>query len=272
MVGIRAAVLLVVAAGCVPRVRITVLDSADLQLPPELQTVSVVDLTGVPEGARAVAGFTRGFETAERRVITDGTPDAIVTLSAFDAQSDLQLEAQVAVRSSRVVLSWQLMDIHGVPLDEMAGSEVADRWLAARDADGASVLPSAEQTIAALAESSGVSYARRFRDGDTEIVRDTFVRGDPRLRFARFASQSGDWPRAMRLWTEVSRASDPALAARAHYDLAVGYEVEGEVRRALDHAHQAAALDDGPRFVRYRTALDQANGDQRPLRPSTRED
>jgi hypothetical protein len=272
VVGLRAAVLLVVATGCVPRVRITVLDSADLVLPPEIRTVSIVDLTDVPEGAAAVRGFTRGFETDEHQVISDGSPDAVVTLSAFDARSELSVEDAIAVRTSRVVLSWQLMDSGGRVLDEMPGSEVADRWLAARDADGSTALPSAEQTIASLAESSGVAYARRFRDEDAEIVRDTFVRGDPRLRFARFAVQSGDWSRAMQLWTEVSRASEPWLAARAHYDLAVGYEVEGQVRRALDHADRAAALDDAPRFLRYRTTLDRANGDQRPLRPATREE
>lgn len=278
MVGLRAGLVLATAlslvwcGGCASRVHFTVLDSADLVLPPEVHTVAVVDRTGAPEGAAAVAGFTRWFATPERVIVPAGPADLTVSVEGFDSSSELALEERVAVRTSRVALTWRLFDRAGTELDALVDVETADRWLSARDTDGATALPSAEETLLSLATSSGVAYARRFRAQDANFVRATYARGDPRLRFAQVAVRSGDWDRAMRLWTEVARESDPALAARAHYDLAVGYEVAGEVRRALDHASRAAALDDGERFARYEQALDRANGDQRPLRPATRED
>jgi hypothetical protein len=273
VVTLRAA-LAVALIGCAPKVHFTILDAADRVLPPDIRTIAVDDRTGVPEGTAATRGFTRWLATSDRFEVTDaGNADATVVIEGFDSESTLAVEDRLAFRSSRVVLTWRLVDRQGTLLDGVEEAATVDRWSAVRDEETAvAPLPTAEATIAALAESSGVAYARRLTAVSSSHSRDTYVRGDPRLRFARVAVRAGDWDRAMRLWTEVARSAEPAIAARAHYDLAVGYEVEGEVRRALDHLHQAAALDDGPRIARYRDALDRVNGDQRPLRPIAQEE
>lgn len=249
--------------GCLPKVHLTVLDSADLVLSPELRTITIADRTGVPEGAAAVAGFTRWMSGSPRFDLVDAAADVTVVVDGFEGESSLAVEEHATIRSSSVVLTWRLTDRAGTVLDALEHAATTDRWVVAGD----DPVPTAEETISALAESSGVAYARRLIAVDSTLVRDTFVRGDPRLRFARVAVNAGDWRRAIALWSDVARSEDPALAARAHYDLAVGYEVGGDVRRALAHVDQAAALDDGARIARYKDLLDRANRDQRPLRP-----
>ncbi|MEQ1508557.1 MAG: DUF6340 family protein, partial [Myxococcota bacterium] len=170
--------------------------------------------------------------------------------------------SDAAVRTTTVRVGFRLVGADGVVLDAVPDAVVADRWRGTDDRPA----PSAEATIDELAGSAGIAYARRLASVRVDVTRPYYVRGARGLREAHSAVVAGDWQRAVRLWSEVSGAAHPVAQARARYDLAIAYEVDGQVKRALDEVELALALDDDPRIARYRRQLADALAASRVLR------
>lgn len=227
--------------------------------------------------ARSNLGLDPGPEPlppgAVAKVLAAAEAQAVLSLEAFAAESMVEVTSEevaetvegrevtrtvfTAARATKVEATWRLYDDDGTVIDHLAGAGTTDSW----SATGATrelaeqALPPVRDAVGELAWGTGTSYGRRIAPWYADVVRDYFVRGDPRLADARRWVRAGDWKRAITTWSEVAAKGPSEIRARAEYDLAVAYEVKGQYRRALTHAEEAARLDPRRRIVRYRDVL-----------------
>ncbi|WMJ73395.1 DUF6340 family protein [Cytophagaceae bacterium ABcell3] len=93
---------------------------------------------------------------------------------------------------------------------------------------------------------SGVSYARRIAPSPARVMRFYFRKSqrDPYIKEAHQRILEGDWEGAMDDWYYVFEMSNKKKTiGRAAYNLAVGYEVLGDLETAKEWANEAISLN-----------------------------
>ena len=265
--------LVAMSIGCGPRVRLTVLDAPDIQLPADIRRVAIAT-DGSPEAEAARAGLATRLTSSPRihLVAAASEADATITVRPLHARTTLTDEAAgeewSATRTGEIGIGWALTDRRGETVDALQGVVVVDSWTeTGADAQRARAeVVGDEAATRALYWSAGAAYARRIAPMEDDIVRTIATGAHPQLREAHLAVLGGDWDRAIRSWRAVGPSAAPGVRARAAYDLAVAYEVRGEYRRALAELERALAIRSAPRWVRYRRALEATIAEQRMLR------
>ena len=279
--------LLVGTIGCAPSVRLTVLDAADVELPRDVLRVGLVsdvDPMHLPAGTRAaMEGFVARASDGSVGVVPGAASgvDAVVRLTALErgyasdgfTRTDVDPstgdteDVPVVWLDGWVKTSWVVEDPDGTELDRLEGVYTVERW-AREDGDTDVVMPSEDAALVELAFSAGAAYASRIVPIQASYQRQWFASGDPRLAASRLAVQAGDWRSAARWWREVESdpSSSPRVRARALHDLALYWEVRGNLHQAVLHIERAAAYHDNPRILRYRSVLRDQAARQRTLR------
>ena len=89
----------------------------------------------------------------------------------------------------------------------------------------------------ALSE-TGVAIALDFSDKISttwhEEQRNYFPKGDSQLKHAGQFIEGGDWKSAMVLWNDLAEnAKSKSIKSKAEYNIAVAYELEGDVNKAI---------------------------------------
>lgn len=261
-------------AACAPQVRLTVHHAPDVPLPAEVRSLSAAP-SATDEAAAAIAGFRDQLHasTGPGWIDDPAAADAVVRVVAGDVGSEVQRDelagTWTATRTARVGVSWELRARDGRVLDALDDVSVVDRWSSEADSPegAAAAVVDGEQAAASLYWSAGAAYARRIVPLEVDVTRRVTVRGDPRLRQGHYALRAGALDDAVRLWSEVARsAPSAAIRARALHDLAVAFEIRGDLHRALDHADRSLAARDTAGTARYREALARSVAAARTLR------
>lgn len=110
----------------------------------------------------------------------------------------------------------------------------------------------------------GGSYAMRLLPFKTRISRDYYVRGTNNFIVAKRLAQTGDWDGAAKLWEREIGNPDRKIAGRAHYNMAIINEINGNLTEAMDWASKSY-VDFGDRnalryldMLKYRFARNEA--------------
>jgi hypothetical protein len=200
--------------------------------------------------------------------------DALVALDAFDSDSVVTFDTHVeketdsngreltilmhdAVRDTNVVSSWRLYDARdGTVLDEMRDFRRGQSWSASArtQAAAAASLANIYETTQIVGATSGQVYGSRIAPLYIWVSRDYFGRGD--FKEARRYVQVADWDGAEQRWNELAKSSDPKIKGRALFNLALRYEVAGQLNRARKTAREAAVLLGTRHSRRYIDTLD----------------
>lgn len=102
---------------------------------------------------------------------------------------------------------------------------------------------------------AGQYYARRLLPSWTRITRDFYKRkGDAMERATRLADVN-KWENAMAIWEKLVEDPNNKIARRACYNMAIGYEVLGELELAYEWAQAAWAEHGEKRALDYSRAL-----------------
>ncbi len=105
----------------------------------------------------------------------------------------------------------------------------------------------------------GRAYASRLQPSHRRISRDYFVRGSHNFVVAKRRAQTGDWNGAAELWERETANTNPKIAGRAFYNMAIINEINGDLETAMDWASKAYT-DYNNRFaLRYLDALKYRN-------------
>jgi len=183
--------------------------------------------------------------------------DAIVALETFDSDFGLVKNVEEVEKVINYVV--QRVPVHNVDLHVRvnAGWRIYDNVtkqiidskvftdMKGYHAEGATPeealanLPSKRAVLNETGNFAGQMMAFRITPSWITIGRYYYVAGHPKFKEAKKYVKVGDWKKAVEIWTQLTRSSNPKIAAMAAHNMAVAAEREGLIDVALDWANKA---------------------------------
>lgn len=114
-----------------------------------------------------------------------------------------------------------------------------------------------KQAITVASNKMGTYYAQRILPIKTRVSRQYYVRGNDTFKIAKRRAQTGDWAGAAELWEQELTALKAKVAGRAHYNMAIYREIEGDLDGAIEYASKAYSDYNDRRALRYINVLKQ---------------
>ncbi len=90
-----------------------------------------------------------------------------------------------------------------------------------------------------VSRKAGEAFAMRLIPYRLRVTREYFVRGSDNFRVARRRAQLGNWDDAAELWQTETSNPKRKVAGRAHYNMAIISEINGDLPAATAWAHKA---------------------------------
>lgn len=109
--------------------------------------------------------------------------------------------------------------------------------------------------VVELSKNMGSSYALRLLPFRTRISRDYYVRGTDNFIIAKRRAQTGDWDGAAVLWEKEITNPNRKIAGRAHYNMAIINEINGNLVEAMDWASKSYSDYNDRNALRYLNTL-----------------
>jgi hypothetical protein len=183
--------------------------------------------------------------------------DAIIVLELFDSDSRIQVAPRtretrvngkpvmvtdfVANANLSVQSAWKFYDDStGNIVDDNRFEHVSRFSGAGPDPDAARMaLPSKRDAINQAAFQAGAVYGHRIAPYWTTVTRQYYKKGNEAMGEAAKFSKEGRWNEAVPIWQKETKNSDPVVAGKAYYNLAIACEREGNLTLALEYATTA---------------------------------
>ena len=221
-----------------------------------------------------------------KRICKELGCQAIVALEAFDSDSFVDMSQEkytetvdgrevkrvrhVAVRETSVVVAWRLYDTtERIVLDDRRDYKERDSWRGTGpNPDAARAdLPGQIPTIEDVAFRSGKAYGKRIAPVYITVTRNYYKGKDQRMKDAVAYIRGQNWEEALELWRAVYRsAPDDKTKGQAAFNIALYWEVRGDLPKALSKAKEAQKLFPNGKTSGYVHTLDKRRQDQARLR------
>jgi hypothetical protein len=184
--------------------------------------------------------------------------DALVVLEYFDSNSNLQVVqgkrkekvkeqiVEVTFFKAEVKLNvntkWTVYDDRsGAIIDAHDSEDYLSFANEGATPDAAkNGLPQKRSAINQTGRVAGSNYGSRIAPYWITVHREYFKKGSDNLKLASKYSKNGNWEQAINLWKRESSSTDPVIAGRANYNMALACEREGNVELALDYAKRSS--------------------------------
>jgi hypothetical protein len=102
-----------------------------------------------------------------------------------------------------------------------------------------SALMNREAAVKEVSNRAGHIYALRLIPYRLRATRDYFVKGTDNFKIAKRKAQLGQWDEAALLWEKETGNPDPKVAGRAHYNIAIINEINGDLDKAVAWAQKS---------------------------------
>lgn len=93
-----------------------------------------------------------------------------------------------------------------------------------------------KEGVLQISNTIGVDYGLLTRPINVRVARDYFVRGTNNFKIAMRRARTGNWDGAADLWAAELDNRKPKIAGRAHYNMAIINEINGDLEKALEFA------------------------------------
>lgn len=101
----------------------------------------------------------------------------------------------------------------------------------------------------------GCAYVSRFFPHRVKVYRDFFRRGSPELLSAARMLDVADFSGSKRVWESLLNHPKPKVAGRAYFNAAIGYEMDGDIEKALELVQKSYAVYRIPQARHYADLL-----------------
>jgi len=183
--------------------------------------------------------------------------DAIIALETFD--SDFEVRKSTSQHKEKVNgrevtrteyhadlrvdvgSGWRLYDpIHRRIVDQVNFNDRKE-WSGSGKTDQAALddLPSKRNSINESGRFAGIQLANRISPNWRAESRTYFVKGNDELKEAKTQVRYNNWDAAIVIWKRLAESSDPEIAGKACYNLALASEMKGNIDLALVWAEKA---------------------------------
>lgn len=107
------------------------------------------------------------------------------------------------------------------------------------DDDAASNLPNPRDAIKETGYFAGQQYAYRISPMYVWVGRQYYKKGPEDFESAKYNVKANDWEGAKDIWMKHINSPDPQLAGYAHYNMALYYEIHGDLIQAKEWAQKS---------------------------------
>jgi tetratricopeptide (TPR) repeat protein len=117
-----------------------------------------------------------------------------------------------------------------------------------------------------VSRKAGHIYALRLIPYPLRVTRDYFVKGTDNFKVAKRRAQLGKWDEAAELWEKETDNPKMKIAGRAHYNMAIISEINGNLDDALSWAQKAYSDFRNKQGLRYVRILENRKYNEEVLR------
>jgi len=103
----------------------------------------------------------------------------------------------------------------------------------------ASALLNRKEAVREVSKRAGHIYAMRLLPYNLRVTREYYVKGTDNFKIAKRKAQLGKWDEAAVLWEKETNNPDMKIAGRAHYNMAIINEINGNLEEAIRWAQKA---------------------------------
>lgn len=96
-----------------------------------------------------------------------------------------------------------------------------------------------KEAVKKLSNQLGYLYVNRILPYWINVTRDYYVKGSSNFKIAKRKAQTGNWDQAGKLWEKETKNSSSKIAGRAHYNMAIISEINGNTDTAIEWAQKA---------------------------------
>jgi len=122
-----------------------------------------------------------------------------------------------------------------------------------------------KEAVLELSTGLGNLYALKIRPLRTRVRRNYFVRGTDNFEIGQRRAQAGDWNGAAELWEKDLDHPDAKIAGRAHYNMAIINEINGDLNQAIEYASRSYTDYNNRDALRYINILRYRQAEQSEL-------
>lgn len=215
----------------------------------------------VDGSARSVPTLANGEPDwrAIERLCRNDRCDAVIALQDFDSDIYTELErdemrgeprheadfdAKRTVEASATFATYDVASRTVVDEDRLHGTDRSTSYNKATADHAVAELDDTEAMVAEIAGRMGADYAGRVADLPIDVQRKLYSAGDDLLKRGAKKAVAGNWKRAITLWDKAVDRGDRTTKGKALYNLAVAYEVKGDLAKAAQLARRADNLLD----------------------------
>jgi hypothetical protein len=198
------------------------------------------------------------WEQVEGICLENGT-DALFALEMYDTDTHVnystektQIETPLGnIPALEHIASMEILVKTGWRIYSPADKAILDEYIVAETVNftgrginpvvAVSALMNREAAVKEVSNKAGHIYALRLIPYRLRATRDYFVKGTDNFKIAKRRAQLGKWDEAAELWEKETSNPDRKVAGRAHYNMAIINEINGDLETAKTWAQKAYA-------------------------------
>jgi nucleoside diphosphate kinase len=190
---------------------------------------------------------------------TDTNIDYSTNRVTIDGPLGLEIPAleHHATVQTTIKTGWRIYDNNGRNLiDEFVAAEtVTTSGKGVNPVEAINAITGRTEAVQTISGNIGRSYAQSILPYWTRVRRDYYVRGSDNFKVAKRRAQTGNWDGAAELWYAETGNSRAKIAGRAHYNMGIINEIEGDLDEAIEWVRIAYEDYGDKRALRYLRTL-----------------
>ena len=236
----------------------------------------VILLDSLPQATNGVKGMPAALSKKFISRVCDSLQlDAIFALSFYD--TDTRVRAEVGVTDVPNALGIPIkVPVHKLELNSALRSGwrmylpdlplPLDQWeytdhvrvsgSGINPVEALNSISNRKERILDLSRQTGFQHAGRLEPTRIRVSRDYFVRGTDAFVRGKRLARTGAWNAAAELWERETNHPKSKVAGRAHYNMAIINEINGNLDDAVDWAREAYATYGNRQALRYLRVLE----------------
>ena len=192
------------------------------------------------------------------RICEENEVDILMVLSYFDTDSRVEYNVepakvnipvvgevdaieQEATVTTLIKLGWRVYDpVNQMILDEFVqGTEQVSSGRGINPMIAYNAIKGRDEGVKRVSSDMGRVYGNRMFPYRRRVSREYYSKGTDNFKVAKRRAETGDWDGAAELWEAEINNPKRKIAGRAHYNMAISSEINGNLDEAIEWASKA---------------------------------
>lgn len=204
------------------------------------------------------------------RICNENGVNALFALSFYDTDAKISYSSRqtsvanplgikipaiehIATINTLIKIGFRIYD----PVNKVIRDEIITTRNVVSEGRGINPLKAAEavlnrkQQVMQVSKNAGEDYAYRILPYRIRVNRIYYVRGTNNFKIGKRRARTGDWNGASELWEQELDNPKRKVAGRAHYNMAIISEINGNLQEAIDWASKSYTDYNNRNALRY---------------------